>query len=112
MKKSVHLISNAHIDPVWQWDIEEGISATLATFRSAAMLLEKNDDMIFNHNEAILYMWTEMYEPELFERIKALVKAGRWHIMGGFMVQPDCIMPCGESMTRQALYGKKYFKEK
>ncbi len=66
MKKVVHLISNAHIDPMWQWDWEEGAGCALSTFRVAAELSEKFDGYIFNHNEALLYKWVEEYEPELF----------------------------------------------
>ena len=34
--RRVHLICNAHIDPIWQWTWDEGISAVIATFKSAA----------------------------------------------------------------------------
>lgn len=112
MKKVVHLISNAHIDPMWQWDWEEGAGCALSTFRVAAELSEKFDGYIFNHNEALLYKWVEEYEPELFERIQRLVKEGRWHIMGGWYVQPDCNMPSGEAFIRQIEAGRKYFEEK
>ncbi len=109
---TVYMICNAHLDPVWQWDVREGMGAALATFRSAAMLLERNPGFVFNHNEALLYRWVETYEPELFERIRALVREGRWHIVGGFELQPDCVMPGGESMIRQILSGQRYFQEK
>ncbi|MFU0801498.1 MAG: Alpha-mann-mid domain-containing protein [Xylanivirga thermophila] len=110
--EKMHLICNAHIDPMWQWEWEEGIGAVLSTFRVAAELCEKNDTFIFNHNEAMIYQWIEEYEPKLFERIKLLVKAGKWHIMGGWYLQPDCNMLNGESFIRQSLYGIEYFKEK
>ena len=38
--KEVHLICNAHIDPIWQWDWQEGVSAVLSTFQSAVNLAE------------------------------------------------------------------------
>ncbi|MFA5293013.1 MAG: glycoside hydrolase family 38 C-terminal domain-containing protein [Phycisphaerae bacterium] len=107
----VHLICNAHLDPVWLWEWEEGAAEVLSTFRTAADLCEKNKTFIFNHNEVILYEWVKEYEPRLFERIKKLVKAGRWHIMGGWYLQPDCNMPCGESFVRQILAGRQYFKK-
>ena len=110
--KKLHLISNAHIDPVWQWEWEEGAAEAISTFRTAADLCEQFDGFIFNHNEAKLYMWVEEYEPELFERIKKLVRAKKWNIMGGWIVQPDCNMPSGESFVRQSLYGINYFWEK
>jgi len=110
--KTIHLICNSHIDPVWLWDWEEGASVTLATFRTAAKLCDEFDGFVFNHNEAILYQWIEEYEPILFKKIQRLVKEGKWRIMGGWYLQPDCNMPLGESFVRQVLLGKKYFKEK
>jgi alpha-mannosidase len=112
MKKSLILVSNSHIDPVWLWEWEEGIAETLSTFRTAVRFCEKHDDFVFCHNESLLYEWVEKYEPLLFERIRVQVKAGRWHIMGGWYVQPDCNMLLGESVVRQIITGKKYFIEK
>ena len=109
MGKKLHLICNAHIDPVWQWEWEEGAAAALSTFRTAADICDENPEFIFCHNEAQLYMWIEEYEPPLFARIKRLVAEGRWHIMGGWYNQPDCNMPSGEGFMRQAEFGRRYF---
>lgn len=111
-ERKAHLICNAHLDPVWQWEWEEGVAAAVSTFRTAADLCEEFEEFIFCHNEAVLYMWVEEYEPELFKRIQRLVKAGKWHIMGGWHIQPDCNMPSGESFVRQILIGKSYFRDK
>ena len=110
--KKIHLLCNAHLDPVWLWAREEGIAEAVSTFRVAASFCEKYDGFIFNHNESVLYEWVEEYEPELFERIKKLVKKGRWHIMGGWYLQPDCNMPSGEGVLRQIETGNAYFMEK
>ncbi len=109
--KKVHLICNAHIDPIWQWDWQEGVSAVISTFKSAVNLA-KDFDYIFCHNEVTVYKYVEEYAPELFEEIKKLVKCGKWHIMGGWYLQPDCTMPSGESFVRQIKVGQRYFKEK
>jgi len=109
--KEVHLICNAHLDPIWQWEWEEGAAAALSTFRSAADLAEEFD-YIFCHNEVTLYKYIEEYAPELFARIKELIRVGKWHIMGGWYLQPDCNMPQGESFVRQILVGRQYFMEK
>lgn len=110
--KNLHLICNAHIDPVWMWEVEEGVAETLSTFRVAADFCENYDGFIFCHNEAMLYEWVEKNDSALFERIKKLVKAGKWHIMGGWYLQPDCNIPSGESFVRQILAGKYYFLDK
>ena len=109
--KEVHLICNAHLDPIWQWEWEEGAAAALSTFRSAADLADEFD-YIFCHNEVTLYKYIEQYAPALFERIKELIRIGKWRIIGGWYLQPDVNMPQGESIVRQILVGRKYFMEK
>lgn len=111
-EKTVHLVCQAHLDPVWLWEWEEGAAEVMSTFRTAADLCEAFDGFIFNHNEVVLYQWVEEYEPELFARIQRLVAQGRWHIIGGWYLQPDANMPSGESFVRQALTGRHYFLEK
>ena len=110
--KQIYLLCNAHLDTVWQWEWEEGLAEALSTFRIAADFCEEFDGFIFNHNEAVLYQWVEEYDPELFKRIQTLVAEGKWHIMGGWYLQPDCNMPSGESIIRQILVGRKYFQDK
>ncbi|MBN2552267.1 MAG: hypothetical protein JXB06_05835 [Spirochaetales bacterium] len=108
----IHLICNAHLDPVWLWEWQEGAAEALSTFRTAADFCDEYGGFVFNHNEALLYRWIEEYDPGLFARIRDLVRGGRWHIMGGWFLQPDCNLPCGESLVRQILAGRRYFHEK
>lgn len=111
MVKKVHLLCNAHIDPIWQWEWEEGASCALSTFQSAANLLEEFDYR-FNHNEVVVYKYTEQLAPSLFKDIEQKVKEGKWNIMGGWYLQPDCLMPSGEAIVRQIQTGKQYFLNK
>ena len=85
----IHLLCNAHLDPVWLWQRSEGMAEAMATFRIAADFCERYDNFVFNHNESVLYEWVLENEPELFEKIKKLVKVGRWRIMGGWYLQPE-----------------------
>ena len=108
-RKTIHLICNAHLDPVWLWQWQDGAAEAISTFRTAADLCESHDTFIFNHNEAVLYDWIREYEPQLFQRIQRLVRQGKWHIMGGWFLQPDCNMPSGESFVRHILLGRQFF---
>jgi alpha-mannosidase len=108
----LHLVCNAHLDPVWLWEWEEGAAEALSTFRVAAEFCEAEDGFVFNHNEAILYQWIEEYDPALFERIRRLVRTGKWHVTGGWFLQPDCNMPSGEAMLRQIRAGRAYFRDR
>ena len=109
--KKIHLLCNAHLDPVWLWQRSEGMAEAMATFRIAADFCEKYDNFVFNHNESVLYEWVLENDPVLFERIKMLVKVGKWRIMGGWYLQPDCVMPSGESIIRQIRVGNDFFKK-
>ncbi len=109
--KKAHLICNAHIDPSWMWDYQEGIGVAVSTFYQAAEFC-REFDYIFNHNESLLYEFIERTDPELFARIVQLVREGKWHIMGGWYLQPDCNLPSGESIVRQIRLGRRYFAEK
>jgi alpha-mannosidase len=108
-KRIVHLVCNAHLDPVWMWRWEDGLAEALSTFRVAAEFCERHREFVFNHNESLLYEWIETHDPALFARIRRLVRRGQWHIAGGAYLQPDLNAPCGESHIRHYLYGKRYF---
>lgn len=110
-KKQIHLVCNAHLDPVWQWPWEDGLTEALSTFRSAADFCCKYERFVFNHNESILYRWVQEFEPQLFKRIQQLVKEGKWRISGGAYLQPDVNNTSGESHIRQYLYGRSFFEK-
>jgi alpha-mannosidase len=111
-KLMVHLICNAHLDPVWQWRWDEGASEALATFRNAVDILDEHPALIFCHNEAVLYQWAERLDPALFDDIRRLVKAGRWAISGGWFIQPDVNLPGTESLIRTIAEGRRYFRDR
>ncbi len=111
MANMYYLIGNAHLDPVWQWRISEGLSLIRSTFRSALDRMKENENYTFTSACAGYYSWIKQIEPELFEEIKQRVKEGRWGIVGGMWVQPDCNIPSGESFCRHFLYSQKFLKE-
>ncbi len=108
---TLHLICNAHLDPVWQWRWEEGCSEALSTFGNAVDILREHPDLVFNHNEAILYQWVREHDKPMFKEIQRLVRGGRWHISGGWFLQPDVNLPDIESLIRQIALGRRFFLE-
>lgn len=111
-EKTLYMIGNAHIDPVWLWQWPEGFHEVKATFRSALDRMEEYPDFVFVTSSAAFHEWVEYSDPAMFAEIRQRVAEGRWNIVGGWWVQPDCNLPGGESFARQALYGQRYFMEK
>ena len=110
--KKMYMIGNAHLDPVWLWPWQEGFQENKATCRSALERLNEYDDVIFTSSSAQFYEWIEKNDTEMFSEIEKRIREGRWVICGGWWVQPDCNIPCGESFARHALISQNYFKEK
>ncbi len=112
MNNKLHIISNAHLDPIWLWRWQEGCGEVLQTFRSAVERIKEYKGLVFTCSSASYYKWVEEIDPELFDEIRKLVKKGKWVPVNGWWVQPDCNMPSAESYARQALYSQLYYYEK
>jgi len=97
---------------VWLWRWQEGFSEILATFKSALDRMKDFPDFKFTSACASYYQWVEKVDPDMFEEIRKRVKEGRWNIVGGWFLQPDCNIPSGESFARHGLISQRYFKEK
>ena len=111
-ERILHLIGNSHIDPVWLWQWPEGYQEVRATFRSALDRMTEYPEFIFTCDSAAYYEWVEEIDPEMFAEIKARVDEGRWELVGGWWVEPDCNLPGGESFVRHALIGQRYFESR
>lgn len=110
--RKIHLIGNAHLDPVWLWRWQEGLAEVKATFRSALDRMQEFPEFIFTCAGAAYYRWVEENAPDMFAEIQARVREGRWVIAGGWWVQPDCNIPSGESFVRHGLYSQRYFQDR
>ena len=52
----VHLVANAHIDPVWLWDWWEGMHEALRTFASAMARLDETPERVFTASSVNAFM--------------------------------------------------------
>jgi alpha-mannosidase len=109
---TVHLIFNAHLDPIWLWPWQASIDEALATCRSACDRLDAHPDLVFTRGEAWVYDIVERTDPALFERIRGHIARGAWEIVGGWWIQPDCNGPSGWGLARQIDLGKQYFLDR
>jgi alpha-mannosidase len=111
-QRVLHMIGTTHIDPVWLWQWPEGYQEVRATFQSAIDRMEEYPEFIFTSDSVCYFQWVEETDPELFEAIRRRIADGRWQVVGGWWVEPDCNIPGGESFVRQALYGQRYLHDR
>ena len=103
-------IGHAHIDTAWLWPLEETYRKTVRTFSSQTAYMERYPELRFACSQAQQYEWIRRRNPDLYERIRRQVEAGRWIPVGGTWIEPDCNLPSGESLVRQFLYGQRFFE--
>lgn len=75
-------------------------------------LMDRWPNHQFAASSAQQYLWLEQLYPKAFKRVKSYIEKGKFHYVGGAWLEHDCMMPSGESLVRQYLYGQRYFKDK
>jgi alpha-mannosidase len=106
----VHLVGQSHLDVAWLWKLSETMKKCGRTFSTALRLVEAYPHFKFTQSQAFLYDLTKKNYPSLYKQIKERVVEGRWEPVGSSWVEPDFNIPNGESLVRQLLYGKRFFK--
>lgn len=108
-KKVIHLIGNAHLDPVWLWDAREGLNEGISTCRTILQLMREYPELTFSRGEAALYEHIERFAPEVFGEIRERVAEKRWELLGGNYIQPDDNLPSTRTALEQYRIGCGYF---
>ena len=104
-------IGHAHIDLAWLWRLGHAKEKAARTFTTVLHLMRQYSDYCFLQSSPQLYKFLQEDYPDIFARIKEMVLAGRWEATGGMWVEADTNIPSGESLVRQILLGKRYFKD-
>jgi alpha-mannosidase len=106
-----HLTGNSHIDAAWLWPWTETVDVVKRTYGTALQLMYEYPDYTFTQSAAAYNEWLAQKYPDINAEITQRIKEGRWEIVGGMWVEPDLNMPDGESLVRQILVGKRWYKQ-
>ncbi len=104
-------LGHAHIDLAWLWPIRETKRKAARTFSTLMRHTARYKNYLFGVSQPQMLQWVKDEHPALYEEMKQLYRDGRLELQGGFWVESDTNVPSGESLVRQMLYGKRYFKE-
>lgn len=108
---SLTCTGHTHIDVAWLWRLKHTREKIARSFSTVLRLMERFEEYRFIQTQAQLYDYLRSDFPEIYEKIKEKVKAGKWEPSGSMWVEADCNLTGGESIVRQILYAKKFFKE-
>lgn len=108
---TVVCLGHTHIDVAWLWDLKQTREKVVRSFSTALSLIEEYPDYIFMASQPILYKFVKEEAPEIYNEIKERIKEGRWEAEGAMYLEADCNLPSGESLVRQILHGKKFFRD-
>ena len=110
-KPKAYVVSNAHLDTQWNWDIQTTIREYVwNTINQNLFLLKKYPNYIFNFEGGVKYSWMKEYYPKQYEELKQYIKDGRWHITGSSWDANDVLVPSSESLIRNIMLGQTYYR--
>lgn len=110
--QKAYVVSNAHFDTQWNWDIQKSISEYVPkTMETNLYLMSRYPDYIFNFEGGVKYSWMKEYYPLEYEAVKQYIKLGRWHVTGSSWDANDANIGAPESLTRNILYGQQFYQQ-
>ena len=104
-------VGHTHIDVAWQWTVAQTREKVGRSFSTVLRLMDEYPEYVFMSSQPQLYKFIKEDYPDVFNRIVEKVKEGVWEPEGAMWLEPDCNVTSGESLVRQILFGKRFFKQ-
>ena len=109
--EKIYCVGHTHIDVAWLWTLSVTEDKAVRSFSTVLELMNQYPEYVFMSSQPQLYKYVKKNAPDVYEQIKERVKEGRWETEGGMFVEADCNLTSGESLVRQFMYGKRFFRE-
>lgn len=108
---TVNVVGHTHIDVAWLWRLKHSREKAQRSFSTVLRLMDEFDEYTFLQTQPQLYHYIQQDNPELFSQMRQRIAQGRWEADGGMWLEADCNISSGEALTRQFLYGMRYFQK-
>lgn len=110
-KPRAYMVSNAHMDTQWNWDIQTTINEYIRnTINQNLFLIKQYPNYIFNFEGGVKYSWFKEYYPTQYEDLKKAIADGRWHVCGSSWDATDALVPSTESAIRNIMLGQNFYR--
>ncbi|MWV45917.1 alpha-mannosidase [Paenibacillus sp. HJL G12] len=110
-RPQITAVGHCHIDVAWLWRLQHTREKSGRSFSTVLTLMDRFPEYVFLQSQPQLYAYLKKDFPELYAKIKDRVQSGNWEATGAMWLESDCNIPSGESLVRQLLTGKRFFKE-
>lgn len=107
----MHIFGQSHIDIAWLWPMEETRHKVGRTFANQLALMDEYEEYRFLACEPVLLKMLKERYPELYGHLWEKVRSGQVFADGAFFAECDTNIPSGESLIRQLVLGKRWFRE-
>ena len=105
------LLGQSHIDLAWLWPEEETWHKVGRTYANQLALMDEYPEYRFLLCEPRLLDMLRQQHPALWQRVQEAFRRGQIDPEGAFYIECDTNIPSGESLIRQLVRGKRWFRE-
>ena len=109
---SIHAVSYAHLDFIWQWSWAETLRTATQDFRQVLKFMDEFPEFTFSYTAPSLFEALQTQNPALFAEIQKRAKEGRWEMAGSRWCEADLNLISEESHARQFLHAHRFNREK
>jgi len=100
----------SHLDLAWLWPMEETKRKAARTYANQVALMERYPDYKFLLCSPTILEYLKEYYPGLYTKVKEKARAGQFIPEGAVYVESDANLAGGESLVRQFVLGKRWFR--
>ena len=110
-KPILYVISTSHHGAPGRATVQDAIRDVIPpTFFESADRFDAYPSYAFSYDAGVRYMWFKEYYPDYWPILQQYVNQNRWRLAGAWIDAADTNVPSPESLMRQALYAKGFFR--
>lgn len=110
--QTIYLAPLSHYDVAWAFTKEDYLDINEGILQSAVEFMKKYEEYKFSWEQVFPLEVLEHRNPGLWAEVKEMIQKGKMEIIDGQYLMPDTMLPAGEVLVREILFGKRYCKEK
>ncbi|MDE7261492.1 MAG: alpha-mannosidase [Oscillospiraceae bacterium] len=105
------IFGQSHLDLAWLWPVEETMRKTARTYSNQLALMEEYPEYRFLLCEPPILEYLKELYPSVYRRVREKTASGAFCPEGALWIECDTNIPSGESLIRQFVRGKRWFRE-